>query len=51
GAPVGPGAPLARVHARDAAQAAAAIAKLQAAYRIGDAPGQRSPAVIERIVG
>ncbi len=50
GAEVGPGAPLARVHARDEAQAAAAIARLQAAYRIGDAPGLRGAAVIERIV-
>ncbi len=51
GAQVGPGAPLALVHARDEAQAAAAIARLQAAYRIADAAGARGPAVIERIVG
>ncbi len=50
GAEVGPGAPLARVHARDEAAAAAAAARLRAAYSLGDAPPPRGPAVIERIV-
>jgi thymidine phosphorylase len=49
GSEVGPDAPLALVHARDTAQAAAAIARLTAAYRVGDAPIIRGPAVIERI--
>ena len=49
GAEVAAGAPLALVHARNGAQADAAIARLVAAYRIGDAP-VRGPAVIERIV-
>ncbi|WP_370241576.1 thymidine phosphorylase [Pararhodobacter marinus] len=35
---VGPGAPIARVHAADKAGAEAAIAALQGAYRLGDAP-------------
>ena len=51
GAEVGPGALLALVHACDEAQAAAAIARVQAAYRIAEAPGARGPVVIERIVG
>jgi thymidine phosphorylase len=51
GATVGAGAPLALVHARDPAQAAAAAAALAAAYRIGDAaPALRDP-VVERIAG
>ncbi|MBT9291263.1 thymidine phosphorylase [Prosthecodimorpha staleyi] len=49
GAPVGPGRPLARVHARDAAAALSAAAALQAAYRIGpDAPAV-APVVAARI--
>ncbi len=38
GAAVSADAPLALVHARDAAQAEAAFRRLRAAYRIGDAP-------------
>jgi thymidine phosphorylase len=51
GAEVGPDAPLALVHARDDAQAAAAGAALAAAYRIGDAPPAAQAPVIERIAG
>jgi len=51
GAEVGPGRPLARVHAREAAQAAAAVRRLRAAYRIGDAPLSQGDPVIERVVG
>ena len=51
GAEVGPDAPLALIHARDEAQAASAGAALAAAYRIGDAPPAKHPAVIERIAG
>ena len=51
GAQVGADAPLALVHAHTDAAAAAAMARLSAAYRIGDAPPRRGPAVIERIVG
>jgi thymidine phosphorylase len=51
GAEVGPDAPLAFVHARDDAQAAAAVAGLAAAYRIGDAPPATHAPVIERIAG
>ena len=48
GAKVGKGAPLARVHARDAASAERAAAGLRAAYRLGDsAPASRT--VYERI--
>jgi thymidine phosphorylase len=49
GAEVGPDAPLALVHARDEAQAAAAIAALAKAYRIGDVPPAAHAPVIERI--
>jgi thymidine phosphorylase len=49
GAEVDAGAPLALVHARDDAAAAAAVARLHAAYRLGDAPAARGPAVMERI--
>ena len=49
GAEVGPDAPLAFVHARDEAAAAAAVARLQAAYRVADAPPTRGPPVMERI--
>lgn len=48
GAQVGPGAPLARVHAASDAAAEAAIAALQAAYRLGRAPAPQ-PLVLERI--
>jgi thymidine phosphorylase len=51
GADVATGAPLALVHARSEAQAEAAIARLAAAYQIGEAAPARGPAVIERIVG
>jgi len=51
GAEVGPDRPLARVHAREAAQAAAAVRRLRAAYRIGDAPLSQGDPVIERVVG
>ncbi len=47
---VGEGRPLALVHARDETSAQAAAARLAAAYRIGEAPPRRGPAVIERIV-
>ena len=50
GAEVAAGAPLALVHARSEAQAEAAIARLAAAYQIGDVAPARGPAVIERIV-
>ncbi|HLJ70251.1 MAG TPA: thymidine phosphorylase, partial [Roseiarcus sp.] len=49
GAEVGPDAPLALVHARSDAQAAAAAAALAAAYRIGDAAPAAHPPVVERI--
>jgi len=48
GAQVGPDAPLAMVHAADEASADRAIAALQAAYELGDAPQPR-PLVQERI--
>ena len=51
GAEVGPDAPLAFVHARDEAQAAAAGAALAVAYRIADAPPAAHAPVIERIAG
>jgi thymidine phosphorylase len=51
GAEVSPTAPLALVHARDAAQAEAAAKQLAAAYRIGDAPPPRRDPVVERIAG
>ena len=51
GAEVSAEAPLALVHARDAAHAEAAARQLAAAYRIGDAPPPRHDPVIERIVG
>jgi thymidine phosphorylase len=49
GATVGPGAPLGRVHARDEAAAQAAVAAVQAAYRIGDEAAAPSPEVLERV--
>ncbi|WP_323034594.1 thymidine phosphorylase [Pararhodobacter sp.] len=48
GAQVGPGAPLAMVHAKDDATADRAIAALQAAYHLGDAP-KPQPLVQDRI--
>ena len=51
GAEVGPAAPLARVHARSADKAEAAVRRLRAAYRIDEAPLSAGDPVIERIVG
>jgi thymidine phosphorylase len=51
GAEVGPDAPLARVHARSADEAEAAIRRLRAAYRLDEAPLSLVDPVIERIVG
>ncbi|MEJ8573497.1 thymidine phosphorylase [Microbaculum marinum] len=50
GAEVGPGRPLAVVHARDEAAAERGAAALRAAYMIGEAPAPR-PVVYERITG
>src|ERR1700734_3227180 len=51
GAEVGPDAPLARVHARSADKAEAAIRRLRAAYRVDEAPLSSGDPVIERIAG
>ena len=51
GAEVGPDAPLARVHARSADKAEAAVRRLRAAYRLDEAPLSPGDPVIERIVG
>ena len=51
GAEVSADRPLARVHARDVAQAEAAAKRLRAAYRIGEAPLSPADPVIERIAG
>src|SRR3984885_7511096 len=51
GAEVSADAPLALVHARDEGRADAAMARLRAAYRIGDAPPALAPPVVARIVG
>ena len=51
GAEVGPAAPLARVHARSADKAEAAIRRLRAAYRLDEAPISSGDPVIERITG
>jgi thymidine phosphorylase len=51
GSEVGPGAPLARVHARSGDKAKAAIRRLRAAYRLDEAPLSPGDPVIERIVG
>ena len=51
GAAVGPDAPLARVHARSADKAEAAVRRLRAAYRLDEAPLSPGDPVIERIVG
>ena len=49
GAQVSTSAPLALIHARDEATSARALATLQKAYVIGDAPPARGPAVIQRV--
>ena len=49
GAEVSASAPLALIHARDEATCARALATLQKAYVIGDAPPARGPAVIRRV--
>ena len=51
GGEVGPAAPLARVHARSADKAEAAIRRLRAAYRLDEAPLSPGDPVIERITG
>jgi len=50
GAPVGPGQPLALVHARSPEEAQEAAARVLAAYEIGEAP-QVGPVVVERLAG
>jgi thymidine phosphorylase len=50
GAAVGPGQPLAMIHARDAASAARAEAALRAAYTLGDSPAGRT-LIYEKIGG
>ncbi len=49
GEEVGPNQPLAIVHARDAVSAEAVVARLRAAYRLGDAAPPRADPVVERI--
>ncbi len=51
GAEVGPDAPLAQVHARNADQAEAAARRLRAAYSLSDAPPVLADPVIARIAG
>jgi thymidine phosphorylase len=51
GAEVGPDSALARVHARSADQAEAAVRRLRAAYRLDEAPLSPVDPVIERIGG
>ena len=51
GAEVGPDRLLAKVHARSADDAEAAARRLQAAYRLGEAPPALSDPVVARIVG
>jgi len=51
GAEVDADRPLARVHARDVAQAQAAVARLRAAYRLDEAPLSPDDPVIELISG
>jgi thymidine phosphorylase len=51
GAEVGPDAPLARVHAREPDRAEAAVKRLRAAYRLGEAALSPADPVIERIAG
>jgi thymidine phosphorylase len=50
GAPVGPGQPLALVHARSMEAAQEAAARVLAAYEIGEAP-QVGPVMVERLAG
>jgi thymidine phosphorylase len=50
GAQVGPERPLARIHARDSSAAAAAAARIAAAYEIADVAPAREPAVKERLL-
>src|SRR5271165_819127 len=49
GAAVGPDAPLAKVHARSADEAEAAVRRLHAAYRIGDVAPSVTDPVVARI--
>ncbi|MCA9649078.1 MAG: thymidine phosphorylase [Myxococcales bacterium] len=49
GTEVGPGAPLAVVHARDEAQAQACAHALQAAITLGDAPPEPAPVILGRV--
>jgi thymidine phosphorylase len=49
GAQVEAGQPLAQVHARDPAAAAAAVAEVTAAYELGPAPPESRPIVLEVI--
>ncbi len=51
GGEVGPDAPLARVHARSAEEAEAAVRRLRAAYRLGDVAPERADPVVARIAG
>jgi thymidine phosphorylase len=51
GAEVGPDAPLARVHARNADEAEAAARRLRAAYSLGDASPALAGPVVARIAG
>jgi thymidine phosphorylase len=51
GAEVSANEPLALVHARDEAQARMAVARLAAAYQIGDAPPPTHDPVVARIAG
>jgi thymidine phosphorylase len=50
GEEVGPNRPVAIVHARDATSAEAVVARLRAAYRLGDAAPPPASVVIERIL-
>ena len=49
GAEVGPGRPLAMLHARDEASAARAERRIREAYAVADAAPAPSPAILERI--
>ncbi len=51
GGEVGPDAPVARVHARSAEEAEAAVRRLVVAYRLGDAAPERADPVVARIAG
>lgn len=51
GEPVGPDAPLAVIHARDAASADQAAADVSAAFSVGDSQVMPTPAVRERLGG